>query len=927
MRGRASGKRSIDSAAMGGEQKPVHHRLGRGGKKPIVIIGTVVVFFVVLSMTGLGHSHNHVERDMPAHAALSGRGARRHRPEADHFARARAGGGLHGAHGLRDRYRAHDSATHRVGSGDRHERAHDASFGHAIDDAIETTAKTWMHEVVDPIVDTLHDSAQHGGRGGAGARHHGRGADDASFSETSLLAGAERAAEAAGGLAHLTHAARDAAHLDRDTDGLLNDVSESESSFSRFGDADDPAAKLAELKSGLNPARGARDGAFDPRLVWHPPPRGDRTISHDPSHRHDSTSMHSAGVVAGDRDASRAGRARDDERREDEDENVLTSVDAFDDEDAFRDDDDGDAFRADTRTVDRSTAATSGVLLSCERCSHHGTCALGGDCQCAAMFEGKACRITRALARPDPAETKHTASRLDPVLSGFARGFGGSMTLTRENAPAKLEAHPLASGAAAHNAAIAADERLEVEDDWTRDENDENDARTKRARVYDDGRIADSDDASLTSDPLPAPAKFGKITRSTRERLPERGPFDESVLSRCALVGRGSLHASARPADALGFEVDAHDAVFRFGDDPVVGYENVVGSRTTFRFVVDDSDTNPRSQYLGEAQPRDEKKTKTSKPVTRPGSTVAGDEGFVKREEDGVSVSSVSRKEKDGPTKTVRFVRDSVSFKRYLAARLAKPELEIHVAHPNFLAWVDGAVRGSAKGSPSPELYGALVAAHKCREVNLYGFQTRAGAADAAERAGEIARESDESDARDDGERVFDALERNLGTASDSGLGAAATPSLDPLEWAVLTRMARSGVLHFAEPCVVECAESAAACDACEADPESSRIARAAVGRARAAGNADADGAVDDSEKSIGASLDHWMSGVAGTFAHSGFERAEHERKGGSDGVSTASVASAVFARGVSARLDDDTEAYATDRFGGAAAADRSDLP
>ena len=691
-----------------------------------------------------------------------------------------------------------------------------------------------MHEVVDPIVDTLHDSAQHGGRGGAGARHHGRGADDASFSETSLLAGAERAAEAAGGLAHLTHAARDAAHLDRDTDGLLNDASESESSFSRFGDADDPAAKLAELKSGLNPARGARDGAFDPRLVWHPPPRGDRTISHDPSHRHDSTPMHSAGVVAGDRDASRASkiRARDDERREDEDENVLTSVDAFDDEDAFRDDDD-DAFRADTRTVDRSTAATSGVLLSCERCSHHGTCALGGDCQCAAMFEGKACRITRALARPDPAETKHTASGLDPVLSGFARGFGGSMTLTRENAPAKLEAHPLASGAAAHNAAIAADERLEVEDDWTRDENDENDARTKRARVYDDGRIADSDDASLTSDPLPAPAKFGKITRSTRERLPERGPFDESVLSRCALVGRGSLHASARPADALGFEVDAHDAVFRFGDDPVVGYENVVGSRTTFRFVVDDSDTNPRSQYLGEAQPRDEKKTKTSKPVTRPGSTVAGDEGFVKPEEDGVSVSSVSRKEKDGPTKTVRFVRDSVSFKRYLAARLAKPELEIHVAHPNFLAWVDGAVRGSARGSPSPELYGALVAAHKCREVNLYGFRTRAGAADTVERAGEIARESDESDARDDGERVFDALERNLGTASDSGLGAAATPSLDPLEWAVLTRMARSGVLHFAEPCVVECAESAAACDACEADPESSRIARAAIGRAR----------------------------------------------------------------------------------------------
>ena len=107
--------------------------------------------------------------------------------------------------------------------------------------------------------------------------------------------------------------------------------------------------------------------------------------------------------------------------------------------------------------------------------------------------------------------------------------------------------------------------------------------------------------------------------------------------------------------------------------------------------------------------------------MTRPGTTVAGDEGFVKREEDGVSVSSVSRKEKDGPTKTVRFVRDSVSFKRYLAARLAKLELEIHVAHPNFLAWVDGAVRAPRKARPRPELYGALVAAHKCREVNLHG--------------------------------------------------------------------------------------------------------------------------------------------------------------------------------------------------------------
>ena len=157
---------------MGGEQKPAHHRLGRGGKKPIVIIGTVVVFFVLLSMTGLGHSHNHVERDMPAHAALSGRRAGRHSPGDVDYARARRGG----AHGIRDR---HHGALD-GGSGDRADpdRAHDAFFGGAIgaiDDAIETKATAWMHEVIDPVVETLHDSKEGGIRGGAGAhhRHHG----------------------------------------------------------------------------------------------------------------------------------------------------------------------------------------------------------------------------------------------------------------------------------------------------------------------------------------------------------------------------------------------------------------------------------------------------------------------------------------------------------------------------------------------------------------------------------------------------------------------------------------------------------------------------------------------------------------------------------------------------------------------------------
>ena len=984
--GRASGTRSVDCAAMGGEQKPAHHRLGRGGKKPIVIIGTVVVFFVLLSMTGLGHSHNHVERDMPAHAALSGRRAGRHSPGDVDYARAR----LHGAHGIRDR---HHGALD-GGSGDRADpdRAHDSFFGGAIEDAIETKATAWMHEVIDPVVETLHDSTEGGIRGGAGAhhRHHGLGASEGGAS--SLASSVDRAADAVGGLqhsvgglAHLAHATRDAAHLERAgfAGGAARDAAADAdvgASKTRFGDdPDDVAKNFAALSSGLNPMRGARDGATlnDPRLVWHPPPRADRGADA-------GTHAKRHGALSTEEDDENTNSISSSADGDDASVGALDDLDDLDLDAVASVRDDLDELRTgETRTVDRSTAATSGVLLSCERCSHHGVCALGGECQCAAMFEGKACRITRALAptseTSDPTDLAGSGSQPDPVLAGFARGFGGSMTLTRENAPAKLEARPIESDAAAHNAGVAAEEHLEVEDDWTRRDETSETSETSGAatlslsRVDDghpdfhsgsrsdssvisfahkaDGRVGivgeaggRSSASSVSSsasgegqntvvvaddflDPAPAPpAKFGKITRSTRERLPERGPFDEAVFHRCALVGRGGFHASKEHEVPLGFEVDAHDVVFRFGDDPVIGYENAVGSRTTFRLVVDDQDTNPQSQYLGEALPRREKGV-TSVPVTRP-------EGFARDPFGDLSEDDPDgdkKKPEDAPPKTVRFVRDSVSFKRYLAARLAKPESEAHVVHPDFLNWVDGAVSSSFGKGFSPELYGALVAAHKCREVNLYGFQTRsfAGVKDAYHERGGFDASLDEThpgvlfgdeDERKGTKTSLPRLEKDA-----SGLGAdgadASTPSvsrdaLSPREWSVLTRMAKAGVLHFAEPCVVECHENAASCDACVADPESGRRARAAVGRSRGAD--DAGNAADDSEKTVGASLDHWMSGVAGTFAHSGFEKAERKGEAFSsdkEPAKTASVASAVFARGAGFEEADDDEP--TDPSGG----------
>jgi hypothetical protein len=238
--------------------------------------------------------------------------------------------------------------------------------------------------------------------------------------------------------------------------------------------------------------RGARDGATlnDPRLVWHPPPRADR------------------GADAGTH-AKRHGALSTEE--DDENKNSISSsadgddasvgaLDALDDLDldavtsSVRDDLD-ELRTGETRTVDRSTAATSGVLLSCERCSHHGVCALGGECQCAAMFEGKACRITRALAptseTSDLSDLAGSGSQPDPVLAGFARGFGGSMTLTRENAPAKLEARPIESDAAAHNAGVAAEEHLEVEDDWTRRDETSETSETSGAATLSLSRVDD----------------------------------------------------------------------------------------------------------------------------------------------------------------------------------------------------------------------------------------------------------------------------------------------------------------------------------------------------------------------------------------------------------------------------------------------------
>lgn len=82
------------------------------------------------------------------------------------------------------------------------------------------------------------------------------------------------------------------------------------------------------------------------------------------------------------------------------------------------------------------------------------------------------------------------------------------------------------------------------------------------------------------------------------------GQVVSAGLGRCAVVGSSGI-LNDPPNATIAAEIDAHDTVVRFNDAPTVGYENVVGRKTTHRIVHRDSiGSADRVRETGEPAPQ-----------------------------------------------------------------------------------------------------------------------------------------------------------------------------------------------------------------------------------------------------------------------------------------------------------------------------------
>jgi len=162
-----------------------------------------------------------------------------------------------------------------------------------------------------------------------------------------------------------------------------------------------------------------------------------------------------------------------------------------------------------------------------------------------------------------------------------------------------------------------------------------------------------------------------KTFRHVEDVLPQYDMFyasrNDKIFSNCAVVGNSGSMLEAEH----GQEIDAHDVVIRFNSGITDGYEQFVGSKTTFRML-----NNPESQ--------------------------AKERGEI----------------------TISTLRDD-DMKTWAAGVLARAD-KTHSAlsaDPEFLCYTWQWVRNTGH-KPSTGLVGLVLALKICRKVTIYGFQS-----------------------------------------------------------------------------------------------------------------------------------------------------------------------------------------------------------